>query len=275
MLIPKIISRKQGCIYKARTSVLTGDYIKALQQLDYAEKLTDGTMDNELSAIRLHYKALTYKKLGKYDTALKYFKTLKKLEIKDHKMLLRSKMVYANCLNDCHEFDEAEKEYRETLNIAMNYDDKDFIAMIYRNLSELYFNKEKYKDAADYIKISLKNHPENEFIGETYYFAATVLSRVNEEADIYLLRALDICEREDKENLNLIEQIIYELVLLYIKKEDKENLMLMAAKAKELNIDYALIYSEIGEYYRYRNDEKSKYFSRKSREKMKQKKKIK
>jgi hypothetical protein len=48
----------------------------------------------------------------------------------------------------------------------------------------------------------------------------------------------------------------------------------MADKSKELNIDYSLIYSEIGEYYRDRNEEKSKYFSKKSREKMKQIKKF-
>ena len=90
----------------------------------------------------------------------------------------------------------------------------------------------------------------------------------------YLLQALEVCEKNDNENIRLIEKIIYELVLIYIKKEDKENLMLIADKAKELNIDYSLIYLEIGEYYRGRNEEKSKYFSKKSREKMKQIKKI-
>ena len=81
-------------------------------------------------------------------------------------------------------------------------------------------------------------------------------------------------KKKIERNVNLIEKIIYELVLIYIKKEDKENLMLMADKAKELNIDYSLIYSEIREYYRGRNEEKSIYFSKKSREKIKQIKRI-
>jgi len=261
-------------IYKSRTNIFTENYVKALQQLDYAEKLNNYILNDDLFVRILYYKALIYKKLCEYDSALECFKILKQFEIKDYRMLLKVKVVYANCLNDYHKFDEAEKEYREALNIAMKYNDKDFIAQTYRNLSELYLNKEKYKDAAEYIKTSLKNHPENEYIGETLYFATKVLRHVNEEVDIYLLQVLEICEKNDNENLSLIEQVIYELVLIYIKKEDKENLMIMADKAKDLNIDYSLIYLEIGEYYRGRNEEKSKYFSRKSREKMKQIKRI-
>ena len=261
-------------IYKSRTNIFTGNSIKALQQLDYAEKLNNLIMEDDLSVMILHFRALTYKKLGEYDISLEYFKILKQFEIKNYKMLLKVKINYANCLNDYHRFDEAEKEYRETLNIAMKYADKDFIAKTYRNLSELYFNKGKYTDAAEYIKVSLKNHPENEYLSETLCFASKVLGRVNEEVESYLLQALEICEKDDNEKLSLIEQVIYELVLIYIKKEDKENLMIMADKAKELNIDYSLIYLEIGEYYRGRNEEKSKYFSRKSSEKMKQIKKI-
>lgn len=261
-------------IYKSRNNIFTENYIKTLQQLDYAEKLNSRIMDDDISVMIFYHKALTYKKLSEYDTALKYFEILKQFEIKDCKMLLKVKMVYANCFSDCYKFDDAEKEYKETLNIAMKYDDKDFIAMAYRNLSELYFNKKDYKIAAIYIKESLVYGKNNEYFNESLYFAAKMLRNVNEDVETYLLHALEICERKDKENLSLIEQVIYELVLIYIKKEDKENLMLMADKAKALNIDYSLIYSEIGEYYRGRNEEKSKYFSRKSREKMKQIKKI-
>ena len=261
-------------IYKSRTNIFTRNYIKALQQLDYAEKLNGSIVNDELSIMILYYKALAYKKLGEYDSALECFKILWKFEIKDCDMLLRAKMNCANCFSDTYKFDEAEKQYKETLNLAMKYDDKDIIAAAYRNLSELYFNKGKYKDAAEYIKVCLKNHPENRYISETLCFSAKVLSHVNEEFEMYLLRALEICEKDDREDLILIEQVIYELVLIYIKKEDKENLVLMADKAKELNIDYSLIYLEIGEYFRGRNEEKSRYFIRKSKEKMKQIKKF-
>ena len=92
-------------------------------------------------------------------------------------MLLKVKMNHANCLNDYHKFDEAEKEYKETLNIAMKYDDKDFIALTYRNLSELYFNKKNYKSASMYIKESLTYNPNNEDIGEISIFCSKSTSK--------------------------------------------------------------------------------------------------
>jgi len=195
---------------------------------------------------------------------------IEQFEIKDYKMLLRVKIVYANCFNDYHKFDEAEKEYKKTLNIAMKHDDKDFISLTYLNLSDLYFNRKDYKIAAMHIKESLIYGLNSKDLNEILYFAAKVFKHVNKDVESYLLQALEICEKDDKENLSLLEKVIYELVLVYIKKEDKENLMLMADKVKDLNIDYSLIYSEIGEYYRGQNEEKSKYFSKKSREKMKQ-----
>ncbi|BCZ47188.1 hypothetical protein psyc5s11_32550 [Clostridium gelidum] len=257
-------------IYKSRNNIFTDNYVKALQQLDYAEKLNRDIGNCELSIMIQFYKATTYKKLGEYDTALEYFKILKQFKINDCNMLLRVKMNHANCLNDYHKFDEAEKEYKETLDIAMECDDKDFISMIYRNLSELYVNKKNHKSALMYIKESLSYNCCNEDRGEYLYFASKILQNLNKEFETYLLEALEICEQRDREKLNLIEKILYELVLIYIKKEDKENLMLIADRAKELNIDYSLIYLEIGAYYRSRNEEKSMYFYKKSKEKIKQ-----
>lgn len=260
-------------IYKSRNNIFTEGYVRALQQLGYAEKLNSDIENNELSIMILFYKATAYKKLGEYEKALEYFKMLKQFEIDDCNMLLKIKMNHANCLNDYHKFDEAEKEYKEALSIAMKYDDKAFIAQTYRNLSELYFNKKNYKLAKMYIKESLIYNPNNEDIGEALYFASKVLQNLNEDVEYYLLQALEVCENKDNENVRLIEQVIYQLVLIYIKKEDKENLMIIVDKAKDLNIDYSLIYLEIGEYYRSKNEGKSKYFSKKSIEKMKQVKK--
>lgn len=257
-------------IYKSRNNIFIDNYVKALQQLDYAEKLNKPIMEDELSVMILYYKGTTYKRLGEYDTALEHFKILRQFEIKDYKMLLRIKINHANCLNDYHKFAEAEKEYKETLKIAMEYDDKDYIAMTYRNLAELYLNKKNYKSAAMYIKESLRYSPYNEDMGEYLYFAAKILENLNGDVEHYLVQALEVCEKNDNENIRLIEQVIYELVLIYIQKEDKENLMLIADRAKELNIDYSLIYLEIGAYYRGRNEEKSIYFYKKSKEKIKQ-----
>jgi len=261
-------------IYKSRNNIFTENYVKALHQLDYAEKLNNAIGNNELYEMIFYHKALTYKKLGEYDSALKYFKILKQFEIDDYKMFLKVKMVYANCLNDYHEFDEAEKEYKETLNIAMKYDDKDFIAMTYRNLSELYCNKKDYKSAATYVKESLLYSLNNEYLNEILYFAAKVLQNLNEDVEQYLLQALEICERKDREHLDLIQDIIYELLLICMKREDEENITLMVEKAKELNINCYLIYAELIKYYRYRKEEKSKYFNDELIDKIKQNKKI-
>lgn len=257
-------------IYKSRNCIPTIRYNEGLELLESAEKLNNRICNDELSAMIFYYRALIYKKLCEYDKSLECFKILEKFEIKDKKMLLKVKMVYANCLNDYHQFEEAEKQYKGTLSIAMKYDDKDFIAMTYRNLSELYFNKKEYKSAAKYIKESFRYNTENEYFSENLYFAAKVLKNLNEDVEQYLLRALAICENKDRENVDLIHRTIYELVLLYMKKENEENLMLMAEKAKTLNIDYSLIYAVIGEYYRGRNKEKSRNFSNESIEKLKQ-----
>jgi tetratricopeptide (TPR) repeat protein len=263
-------------IYRSRNNIFTGNYVRALQQLDYAEKINNCIQNDELSILIFYNKALIYKRLGEYDTSLKYFKILKQFDINDYNMLLKVKMVYANCLMDYDiSFDEAEKEYKEILSIAMKYDNKDFIALAYSNLSELYFNEKDYKLAGRYAKESLKYNLDNEYLNEILYFVAKMLQSSNEDVEMYLLQSLEICEKKDAENLGLIEKVIYELVLIYIKKEDKANLMLMANKAKEFNIDYSLIYLEIADYYRNKNnEEKSKYFNSKSKEKLKQTKKF-
>ncbi|MFT8352931.1 transcriptional regulator [Clostridium saccharoperbutylacetonicum] len=270
MSINNSIEEVNFFIYKSRNNIFTMNYIKALQQLDYAEKLNNVIMEDELSIMILYYKATTYKKIGEYDTALENFKLIEQFEINDCNMLLKTKMNHSNCLNDYHKFNEAEEKYKETLNIAIEYDNKHFISMTYRNLAELYLNKKIYKSASMYIKECLRYSTDNEDMGEYLYFASKILENLNEDVQHYLVQALEICEQKDIENVNLIEKILYELTLIYIKKENKEKLMLMADRAKELNIDYSLIYLEISEYYRGRNEEKSKYFSKKSREKTKQ-----
>jgi tetratricopeptide (TPR) repeat protein len=261
-------------IYKSRNNIVTQNYVRALQQLDYSEKLNNDIVNNNLSIEILYYRGLVYKKSGDYHSALECFQMMNKFEINDKKLLLKVKMVHANCLNDIYEFEKAEKIYRETLNIAMKYDDKDIIAQVYRNLSELYLNKKNYKYAAMNIKESLKNHPQNVHFGETLYFASKVLKHVNEDVEQYLLQSLDVCREKDNENPNLIEKIIYELVLIYIKRKDEKNIALMVEKANEFNIDYSLIYLELGDYYRGQNEEKNKYFIKKSKEKLKKNKKI-
>ncbi|AGF59421.1 DNA-binding XRE family transcriptional regulator [Clostridium saccharoperbutylacetonicum] len=253
-------------IYHSRNYIFTENYIKALQQLDYAEKLNSHIMDDNLSIMILYHRGLTYKKLGEYDTALKYFKILKEKNVKDKTMLLKIKMMYANCLTEKNEFEEAEKEYFEILSI----NDKDFIALAYKNLSELYLNNKKYKESAKCIKESLIYNEKNVYLDESLFFAAKVLTHVNEDVETYLLQALEICEGKDRENLDLIKDIIDELVLIYIEREEEENLMLMADKAKVLNINYCLSYARISKYYKGRNEEKSTYFTNELIDKLKQ-----
>ncbi|OOM73139.1 helix-turn-helix transcriptional regulator [Clostridium sp. BL-8] len=255
-------------VYKSRNNIFSDKYLQALQQLEFAEELNNSISNDELSIMIFYQKALAYKKLGQYDTALKYFKKLKKFEIKNQKMLLKIKMVYANCLNEENQFEEAEKEYFEILDV----NDRDFIGLAYRNLSELYFNKKRYKDAAKYIKdalIYLIDNEKKSYLNDALYIAAKTLKYINEDVEVYLLQALEICERSDREKSKLIQNIINELILLYMEREDEKNITLIVEKAKELNIDCNLIYAELIKYYRYRNDEKSIYFNNKLINKLK------
>ncbi|WP_459482151.1 helix-turn-helix domain-containing protein [Clostridium saccharoperbutylacetonicum] len=247
-------------IYKSRNSIVTGD-IEALDQLNYAEELNN-TVDNDKFFEDIYInRALAYKKLKKYDRVLWYLNILKKkLETKNKKMPLKAKMIYANCLMDQDiSFEEAKKEYIEILDRAKEIDNKGFIAQVYRNLSELHFNNKKHKDAIDYIKISLKNHPVNECINETYYFASKIC---NEEAEEYLLKALNICEKNDRENTNLIKDVIHDLVLIYMKKDNEEEIQKMLEKAKELNINCNKIYAQLTRYYIDKDINKSKHFNK-------------
>jgi len=262
-------------IYKSSNSIKTFHYNEALKELEYAERLNNNIYNSELSEMILYNKGLAYKKMCKYDNALEYFKILIEKPVKNQNLLIKAKMVYANCLMDQYIFfKEAQKEYFEILNLSIEAEDKDFIALTYKNLSELYFNEKKYKEAAKYIEYALLHTPRNEYLNEIYYFAAKIYQNLNEDFENYLLRALEICEQKDRENLKLIEKILYELVLIYIKEEDKENLMLMADKVEELNIEHDLIYTEIIKYYKGRNEEKCNYFLEKSIEKSKRIKNI-
>lgn len=243
---------------------------ESLEQLIKAEKIYNDTLDNELFKKLYYNKALAYKKINKYQDSLECLELLIRKTIDDKNMLLKAKMLHANCLNEQSKFEQAKKEYMEIINIA----DKDFLVMAYRNLSELYLNEEDYESAGIYIKESLQHHTENEYLSETLYFAAKVFQKLNEDVEDYLLKALDICEKNDRENLELIEEIIYELLLIYIEKENETNIISMAEKAEILKIDCSLIYIEIVEYYIGRKKEKSIYFSRKLKNKIKLTKKI-
>jgi len=261
-------------IYIARNSIKTFHHNEALKELDYAERLNNNICNLEFCELIFYNKGLAYKKLGEYDNALKYLKILKERRIKNQSLLIKARIVYANCLNEQHKFKEAEKEYIETLDLANELGDKDFIALTYKNLSELYLNEKKYKDAAKYIQDSLMCTPSNEYLNEINYFAAKVFQNLNEDVEHYLLRALEICQKKDNENIDLIEKIIYELVLIYMKREDEENIILMTQKVEELNIDWNLIYLELVEYYRERKKEKSEYLNKRLIDKNKQIKKI-
>ncbi len=240
-------------IYKSMNSVKTIRYSEALKELDYAELLNQSTHNSEYELI-MYQRGLIYKKMCQYDKALEYFKVLIEKPAKDKKILIKAKMVYANCLLDqCIKFEEAQKEYFEILDLADG--DKDFTALAYKNLAELYYNHKKYKEAGIYILSAQIDN--NEYLNEILYFAAKVFQKLNQDFEGYLLKALKTCEQKDRENIGLIKNIIDELVLLYIKRNDEESLMLIADKAMELNIDYCLSFLRISEHFRGRNEKKS------------------
>lgn len=259
-----ILEEAHFYVNKSRNSTAQNYNQQALDQLIYAEKINHKLCNVELSERIIFNRALTYTYMNKYDEALKCLYFLKdKFEIVNQAKLLSLNMICANCLNNLHEFEEAEIEYNKILHLAIKLGYKDVVAQAYRNLSELYFNKKDYTVAGMYIKKSLKNHPHNSVLNETLYFSAKVLKNLNEDVEIYLLRSLELCERGDIENIELVKDVIYDLILIYIEKEDEENLKLMLEKAEELDINCYLLYAELIKYYRFRDEEKSIYLNEK------------
>lgn len=262
-------------ICKSKNSLMTMKYAEAIEQIDYAEMLNNRKFNNLLFELIYYYKALIYKKMCEYDKSIKSLIILKeKIVNKDSELYFKTQMVYANCLNDQNKFDEAKRVYIEILEKSMKNNDKGFMALAYRNLSELYLNKKEYKSAILNIQYALSCNPNDPHIGEFNYFAAKVMKYSDEDIESYLLKALEICEKTDREKENLTEKTIYELVVYYINKEDEEKILLMADKVEALNISHDLIYNEIIRFYKGRNEKKFNYFIEKSIKKSKQAKKI-
>lgn len=251
----------------SRNSIKCFHYNEALIELNYAERLNNSICNAEFSELIYYNKGLAYKKLEDYDNALKYLGLLKKMTTQNETLLIKARIVFANCLNEQHKFEEAEKEYLETLDLANHARDNNFVALCYKNLSELYYNRKKYKDAKRYIIAAMI--PNNEYLNEIYYFAAKVLQNLNEDIEEYLLLALDICEKSDRENSQLIEKIIYELIVLYTVQNNEPNLVNIIEKLDKLNIDLSLIYPVIIGYYMEKDIEKGILFNKKYIERIK------
>ncbi|WP_257788331.1 helix-turn-helix domain-containing protein [Clostridium saccharoperbutylacetonicum] len=248
-------------ISKARINVALKKYLEALHQLEHAEKIND--FDNDELFRRICFnKAVLYKKMNKFAESLEYLDKIKNI-VNDQKRMMDLKTMYANCLECLQEYEKSEKEYIEILDIAMKLNNQDLIALTYRNLSELHFNMKNNKNALMFINASLENNHNNSHVNDDMFFAAKIYKRLEKysEAKKYLLRALEISEETDRENSELIENIIYELILIYIIENDEDNINLMEQKSKELNVDYRLIYLELIKYYRIKNEEKSIYFN--------------
>jgi tetratricopeptide (TPR) repeat protein len=248
-------------IIKSRNNTICKKYTVALEQLDYALKLNSNINDDEVFKRIYFNKALTYKKMSRYEKSIKYLRILIDEFRLEEKKLLDVKMLHANCLIEQNRLEEAANEYIEILEPSMKLNDKSLLTMAYRNLSEVYLKQKKYKDAATTIKKSLENNPKNWYLAENLYYASNVLRFINEDVEIYLLRALKAWEKNNGENVEIVEKIIHNLMLIYIGREDEDNIILIMQKIDELNINCYLIYAELIKYYRYRNEEKSVYFN--------------
>ncbi|WP_160688284.1 helix-turn-helix transcriptional regulator [Clostridium sp. C2-6-12] len=249
-------------VNKSRNSTSENYHDQSLIQLIEAELINNKICNEDLWERILFNRAQTYKNMERYTDALISLNELKdKFKLGNKSKLLTVLMLIANCLNDNKQFDKAEIQYKEILKIASGLNDQNFISQAYRNLSEVYYNKEDYEVAAEYIKEALKEHPHNYCLNETLYFTAKVLKHTNEDTEMYLLRSLELCEKDDLENVTLIEAIIYELVLVYIKRDDNVNLELMLNKIEELQLSSTLILTELSKYYRYKNKEMDTYLS--------------
>lgn len=261
---------KQASFYidKSRIYIKIYQYKEALKELNNAENLN--LEDKKINSRIYFNKALVYKKLGEYNTSMKYLEiALNELDdndINSYKKLIDIKMLYANCLNEEKRYNELENIYIEILDKAMLKDDEDTISLVYRNLSEYKFNQKKYKLAAQYIDKSIAYNPFNIHLTESLYYAGIIYNQYDNSgirAKEYFIKSLERLEKFDNENKYLMEKVLYELVLIYIKENDDINIEIISNKVEIFNLDRALIFSELIKYYIELNKNKCMEYNRK------------
>ncbi|MCB2300436.1 tetratricopeptide repeat protein [Clostridium tagluense] len=243
-------------ITKSRIKTELGFPEDAWSDVKYAQKLNNDIKNEKLSIDILYRKAKICKDQGKLYDAIKYLEEELKLDLNEKKEL-EVKIMYVNCLIETKEYDKALNRYVPILELAMNNNDKDLIAMSYRNIAEVNCKQGNYKLALKNMEESLNNNPGNGYIIENLYFISTILKKIRLNAEEYLVRALKVADDLDVQNKILIEKIIYELILIYIENQDDNNIDMLMDKLNLLNIDHSLICPVVVEYYRYRNDKKS------------------
>jgi tetratricopeptide (TPR) repeat protein len=248
-------------ISKSRNDVARKNYEPALEQLNYALKINKDLNNSEISQRIYFNKALIYKKTEKYDKAKKYLKKLTdEFELNDRRKL-DIKMLYANCLLDNNELEEAANRFIEIMEPVARINDKGLIAMTYRNVAEVYLKQRKYKDAQISIDKSLEHNPGNWYLAENLYFASLVYKSINGDYESYLLRALEVCEKNKADDTEVTKKTLNDLLEIYMEREDESNIEALIKKEKSLMVDYNKIYAKLVKYYKYRNEEKSNLFN--------------
>lgn len=258
-----IIGEAHFYISESRNNVVRKNYIIAIEQLDYALKLNTNIGDNEILQRVYFNKALIYNETSKYDKSIKYLNKLTNEFGLENSKLLDIRMLHANCLLDSNKLEEAENKYIEILEPAGKLYDKSLLAMSYRNLSEVYLKQKKYKDSKISIDKCLEYNNSIQYLASNLYFASQVYKAMNEDSEKYLLRALNVSEKNHADYTDVTKKIINDLLIIYMKREDEENITLLLEKEKKLNVSYNLIYAKLIKYYKCRNEEKSNYFNEK------------
>jgi tetratricopeptide (TPR) repeat protein len=268
-----ILEKASFYMSKCRVKVELGFLDDALAEIEYAEMLNNYIENKSLRSRILFNKAKIYKKQEKLNEAIKILEELVGFDL-DSKKEIEVKVMLANCLIDNKEYAKAVSSYIHILELAMNSNDKDLIAISYRNMAEINYKEDNCKEALKNMIESLNNNPGNCKLSENLYFTSNVLKKLNLDREEYLLRALSISEQSVIEDNILIEKIIYELITIYIGNEDDDKIDLLMKKIFLLDLDHSLICPLAIEYYRYRNDEKSVEYNTKQIDYIKKIKKI-
>lgn len=227
-------------VYKmAKCAINEKNYLSAIDMNNYAVFLLDRTnLKDTIYFNCLLNIAVCYKRLKKYDEALKYIRQIEAefLEL-PYKNIIELKTFEGIIYMRKNDFHESEKILKSIIEISKKNDDFTVNLEAQCRLLELYIKKKEYKEAidlGDYIIQSFDDISSKDLV---VVFKSIGISYLKlKEYDLsekFLLRALN---EANKENIwSLKTEIYYDLLNIYLITEES---YLLLSLVKEIRVNY-------------------------------------
>lgn len=236
-------------IKRAKLNIEFKKVDEAIFDLEHAIDLNSKINNNNFRIFSFYNLALCYKIKKDYYSAIKCLDILYTLDIEEY-ILLKVKLIHANCFNELNRLNDAKKIYSEILDLVSKKNDKELTALMFRNISELYYKMMEIDKAIWYIEESIRIKS----IPETLVFAGKLYRNINTPlAGAYFLQALD----DNNASKEIKSAAILGLLDIYILTRDTENIMILYDLYNKLDIQNNLVDLLIIKYFLNDNIEKS------------------